>query len=44
MSDVAVRPGPKPPAVSALWGMPVRTEFSLEPLIKYWERELARFV
>ena len=42
MSDVAVRSGPKPLAVPALWGLPVRTEFSLEPLIKYWERELAQ--
>jgi len=42
MSDVAVRSDSKPPAVSALWGLPVRTEFSLEPLLKYWERELAQ--
>ena len=42
MSDVAVRPSPKPSAAPALWGLPVRTEFSLEPLIKYWERELAQ--
>jgi hypothetical protein len=42
MSDLAVRPSAKPRAAPALWGLPIRTEFSLQPLIKYWERELAQ--
>ena len=42
MSELAVTPGPKPPAAPALWGLPFRTEFSLQPLIKYWEHELAQ--
>jgi hypothetical protein len=28
-------------AAPALWGFPFRTEFSLAPLLRYWERELA---
>jgi GAF domain len=41
MAELTVSPGPKPRTAPALWGLPVRTELSLQPLIKYWERELA---
>jgi hypothetical protein len=41
MSELAVSTGPRPSPAPALWGLPVRAEFSLQPLIKYWERELA---
>src|SRR4030095_6743787 len=41
MSELAVSTGPRPSPAPALWGLPVRTELSLQPLIKYWERELA---
>ncbi len=41
MSELTYSPGVQTPVVPALWGLPVRTEFSLAPLIRYWERELA---
>jgi len=41
MSQLAHLPGAQTSIASAVLGFPFRTEFSLGPLIRYWEREIA---
>jgi len=41
MSQLALQPGGKSSIASAVLGFPFRTEFSLAPLIRFWEREIA---
>ena len=40
MADISMTAA-RAAAAPALWGFPFRTEFSLAPLLRYWERELA---
>ena len=40
MADISMTAA-RAAAAPALWGFPFRTEFSLAPLVRYWERELA---
>jgi GAF domain-containing protein len=41
MSQLALHPGGKSSIASAVLGFPFRTEFSLAPLIRFWEHEIA---
>ena len=41
MSQLTLQPGGKSSIASAVLGFPFRTEFSLAPLIRFWEREIA---
>ena len=40
MADISMTAA-RTAAAPALWGFPFRTEFSLDPLVRYWEHELA---
>ena len=41
MSQLTLQPGGKSSIASAVLGFPFRTEFSLAPLIRFWEHEIA---
>ena len=41
MGQLTLQPGGKSSIASAVLGFPFRTEFSLAPLIRFWEREIA---